>query len=285
MEELARVMTQKGSVYVYEEADSSLVKIAYAPYGLERIDIACITHTDDTVKTVTTTTEAESFYEDVYGDDWNFVTCDEITGYVGAWLEADTSDIPVEAVKHLQEACIICSKELEKPLEEPMEKCGPLEKFKDDIHYHCNGNVAHRFSDLRKTLLKEGVAVNSGEYEMGMLIPMYHGSETIIGGFSQDKMNCGVMGEGVYFTSVFEEACDYAINALDIIEERPGSYLWNGERYEYGCLCEELEEKGYVKSYYLLIEDNNDITRSKYGNGGVVAVARDVRQIFPRNLY
>ena len=67
MKELARVMTQKGSVYVYEEEDSNLVKIAYAPYGLERIDIACITHTDDTIKTVTTTTEAESFYEDVYG--------------------------------------------------------------------------------------------------------------------------------------------------------------------------------------------------------------------------
>lgn len=265
MKELARVMTQKGSVYVYEEADSSLVKIAYAPYGLKRTDIACITHTDDTVKTVTTTTETESFYEDVYEDDWNFVTCDEITGYVGAWLEADTSDIPIEAVKHLQEAHNICNKMLEVPLE--------------------SAEPVPRVSELRKTLLKEGVAVNSGEYEKGMLIPMYHGSETVIGGFSQDKMNCGVMGEGVYFTSVFEEACDYAINALDIIEERPGSYLWNGERYEYGCLCEELEEKGYVKSYYLLVEDSNDITHSKYGNGGIVAVARDVRQIFPRNLY
>lgn len=348
MQELARVMTQNGSVYVCEKEDGSLVEISYAPYGSERRDVACITHTGDTVKSgrmAATTPEPESLCEE-------FVTCDEITGYVGAWLEADTSDIPVEAVKHLQEACSICSKELEKPLED-----NALEKFKDDIEpipVTCmNGNtivktkrgtlrtcscgdknypgiwvtytpdgateeidiacieqpnesdsvslyfygdpncddwtqkseislsaIEHIPSSLNGSLLREGIAVNTGEYEFGTLIPMYHGSGIVIGEFSQDRMNCGAMGEGVYFTSVFEEACDYAIDALDI-EVATGKYLWNGKVYGYGCLCEELENRGYVKSYYLLVEDEDDITHSKYGNNGVIAVVRDVRQIFP----
>lgn len=37
------------------------------------------------------------------------VTCDEVTGYVGQWLERDTSELPTIAVQHLQEAYNACA--------------------------------------------------------------------------------------------------------------------------------------------------------------------------------
>lgn len=39
--------------------------------------------------------------------------CDDVTGVLGLWLELDTSDIPTEAIKHLQQAYTICAKALE----------------------------------------------------------------------------------------------------------------------------------------------------------------------------
>ena len=44
------------------------------------------------------------------GDDPVF--CDDITGWLGAVLESDESDIPVEARKHLYKAYQICAKAL-----------------------------------------------------------------------------------------------------------------------------------------------------------------------------
>lgn len=37
---------------------------------------------------------------------------EDITGIIGSWLERDTSDIPVEVVKLLQEAYSLCSAQL-----------------------------------------------------------------------------------------------------------------------------------------------------------------------------
>ena len=53
-----------------------------------------------------------------YADDSDQATdkalyIDDITGTIGQWLDMDTSDIPTEAIKHLQQVYNICAKELE----------------------------------------------------------------------------------------------------------------------------------------------------------------------------
>lgn len=40
------------------------------------------------------------------------VFCDEVTGYVGQWLERDTSSLPKVAVQHLQDAYTACAEAL-----------------------------------------------------------------------------------------------------------------------------------------------------------------------------
>lgn len=129
------------------------------------------------------------------------------------------------------------------------------------------------------SFIREGFAVNSGEYEDGELVPMFHGS----GAANFNEFNIpdyeGALGKGAYFTSVFEEACDYAISELGIEENEDGLYEWGGDTYDYGSLCEELESKGFVRPFYLNITEENDYDDSKYGNGGIIAVARNASQI------
>ena len=130
------------------------------------------------------------------------------------------------------------------------------------------------------SLLREGRAVTLGEVEEGELIPMYHGSGAA--DFERFNLKGGMLGEGAYFTSSYEEAADYAIDALGIDMNEDGDYEWNGEVYDLGSLEDELAYLGYLRGYYLNITDEKDITRSKYGGGEhVIAVARSNDQIMP----
>lgn len=48
----------------------------------------------------------------------NFVCVEDITGYIGEWLDKDYSDVPLEAVKHLKQAYEICVRSLEEKNEQ-----------------------------------------------------------------------------------------------------------------------------------------------------------------------
>ena len=100
--------------------------------------------------------------------------------------------------------------------------------------------------------------------ENGNLLVMYHGTGKL---FNTFNMNDGMLGKGAYFTSVFEEAVDYASQALGIEpdEENDFGYDWIAE--------------GYIKEAYLNVTNPEHITRSKWGHGGVIAMATKPNQI------
>lgn len=91
---------------------------------------------------------------------------------------------------------------------------------------------------------------------------VYHGTDKL---FDDFKMQEGAMGKGAYFTSVFEEAADYASEKLGIplSEENDMGGDWIGT---------------YIKEARLNITDENDITNSKYGDGKIY-LARTPDQI------
>lgn len=61
------------------------------------------------------------------------------------------------------------------------------------------------------SLIREGFAVNSSEHEDGELVPVFHGSGTANFNVFNIPDYEGALGKGAYFTSIFEDACDYAI--------------------------------------------------------------------------
>ena len=103
--------------------------------------------------------------------------------------------------------------------------------------------------------------------ENGEPLVMYHGSNWKPNNAPKNegvfKMREGALGRGAYFTSVFAEAADYArakIGRTELTED-------------------EIEEGKYVTEAFLNIRDIENIWPSKYGQGGLNAVATEPNQI------
>ena len=103
--------------------------------------------------------------------------------------------------------------------------------------------------------------------ENGEPLVMYHGSNWKPNNAPKNegvfKMREGALGKGAYFTSVFAEAADYArakIGRTELTED-------------------EIEEGKYVTEAFLNIRDIENIWPSKYGQGGLNAVATEPNQI------
>lgn len=131
---------------------------------------------------------------------------------------------------------------------------------------------------MPNSILREGgeLDIFTGDTEEGKLVKMYHGSGAK--DFYEFKLNDGALGKGAYFTSSPEEATEYAVFASDEINENDDwQYEWNDTAYDsIGEIGEELEKQGYVRAFYLDIEDSHDLYISP---GLLYAVARNRSQI------
>lgn len=100
--------------------------------------------------------------------------------------------------------------------------------------------------------------------EQGNPLVVYHGTGS--SGITKFKMQNGAIGKGVYFSSVFEEAADYASEKLGekLSEENDYGGYWAGK---------------YIYEAYLNILNNNQIAKSKYGIGEYIFLATNPSQI------
>lgn len=93
---------------------------------------------------------------------------------------------------------------------------------------------------------------------------MYHGSNyrplLADGTF---KAFDGAFGKGIYFTSAFPEATDYAREKLD----------------DYDLEEDEIYEDGYVTEAFLNVRNSDNIAWSNYGYGEIIAWAENSNQI------
>jgi GGDEF domain-containing protein len=99
--------------------------------------------------------------------------------------------------------------------------------------------------------------------EDGKPLVVYHGTGADFDTFNTDQN--GMLGKGTYFTSVFEEAAEYAADKLGI--ELSGENDYGGDWIG-----------THIKAVYLNITDEADITTSKWGDGNIY-VARKPNQI------
>ena len=128
------------------------------------------------------------------------------------------------------------------------------------------------------SILREGKAIEKGEDEGGTLVTMYHGSGAK--GFNVFETNDGMLGKGIYLTSNWDEAVEYAIENLGIEQNDDGYYLWDGETYDgIGSIGEALEAEGYVRPFYANVTDENDIAKSSVYWEDVIALVRDNNQL------
>lgn len=131
---------------------------------------------------------------------------------------------------------------------------------------------------MPNSILREGDAINKGEDEEGTLVKMYHGSGA--NNFNVFEPRDGMLGNGVYLTSNWEEAVGYAMEKLGIEEDSDGNYGWNGERYYgIGDIGEALESAGYVRAFYANVTDKNDVAKSSVYWEDVIALVRDNTQL------
>ena len=127
------------------------------------------------------------------------------------------------------------------------------------------------------SILREGNAITKGEEEDGTLIRMYHGSGAK--NFYKFESNDGILGKGVYLTSNWDEAVQYAMEKLGV-EETEDGYKWNGEEFDgIGAIGETLESEGYVRAFYANVTDTNDVTTSAVYWEDVIALVRDTSQM------
>lgn len=99
--------------------------------------------------------------------------------------------------------------------------------------------------------------------EQGGPLVVYHGTNADFDTF--DTSTSGAVGDGSYFTSVFEEAVDYAAEKLGVepSDENDFGGDWVGS---------------HIKEVYLNITDAKDILPSMYGDGKIY-IARNPNQI------
>ena len=120
---------------------------------------------------------------------------------------------------------------------------------------------------LKDTKLISILQANSSKVvdENGEPRVVYHGSDwgPILDGDGIFKAFDGAAGKGVYFTSVFSEAADYAREKLD-----------NDELTE-----DEIDEGHYVTEVFLNITDSDDIYSSDYGTDGLNYLVKNPSQI------
>ena len=113
--------------------------------------------------------------------------------------------------------------------------------------------------------------------ENGEPMPMFHGTSWVPSDGDSTFMIPdweGALGQGVYFTSVFSEACDYASEAL-------GDALPEFGEDENDIREEWLDENGYIIEAFLNIRDKDKIFSSPYGDGiwGLVKSPNQIKSI------
>lgn len=93
---------------------------------------------------------------------------------------------------------------------------------------------------------------------------MYHGSDKKRGEITEFEMNDGSMGKGAYFTSSYEEACEYV-------------------REKFGVTKDEMDDEAcepYIGEYFLNVTDEKQITHSRFNpNGDIEVIATSPEQI------
>lgn len=92
----------------------------------------------------------------------------------------------------------------------------------------------------------------------GRPLVVYHGTDSDFATFITNTE--GMIGKGSYFTSVFEEAADYAAEkkGVELSDENDFGGNWAGS---------------FIKEVYLKISDSEKITHSKYGDGSIYVVS------------
>ncbi len=111
-------------------------------------------------------------------------------------------------------------------------------------------------TDLKDKKLFSILQTNASKVvdENGEPLVVYHGTDVV---FSEFKVNDGSIGKGVYFSSSFEEAADYAAGKLGVELS---------DENDYGG---DFIKQGYIKEAFVKILDDNNIRHSKYGDAKI----------------
>ena len=179
-----------------------------------------------------------------------------------------------------------------------------VKRIDDDVENGTGGSVMGKYIPAQFSQTQQDAdymkAVNAGDMETaqkmvdeaaeaampasilrdknGKLLKMYHGSGAK--GFYKFNMRDGAMGYGAYFSSSFTEAAEYALFSSEEIEQDDNwDYVWNGETWGRGEIEEELEEQGYIRSFYLDVRERHNIDGNINDQYGITAVVRNREQI------
>jgi len=144
-----------------------------------------------------------------------------------------------------------------------------------------NGNMRFSFSERDKQTESKEFKDWFGDWEKdpknaskivdeeGKPMVMYHGSLAKAKDIDQFKMLDGSMGKGAYFTSSYEEACDYAKQQLAGTKGFP--------KDPEDISDEDVEQ--YVGAYYLNVRNPMDITHSRFDRNAIEVLATSPEQI------